>query len=582
MISAAATKQRSKTMSPMIETTAVGWLTLAPPPAPIDVDDDRADRAEDRVRTRSPPAPPTSPRSGCRRGRLAGRGHLAVGGYGAPSRPGDRRPPQLVEAPDRPHAGDARAVARRGRSAPARSRPPARRRRPRTASRRRAPHRAARAPASDSACSKIAGDGLAAPIAAELTAPSSNGASPVRSSTSSTDTSQLETTTIRTPRARTASSASRASSKATNRSEASSARQQLVEVERVRTPAGSASRSTAAQRSRSCAQRLGVAAVAHVRAVERDLGAQRGARPRASETSTPNRSRSSERSSGAGGSQRARASPSRRSAAPVGDGARGDGCGGVRACSSSDGALTSVERTVRASARDRAPSRSADPASRNPAPVTLGCGSTRLGRLMSSRPLARAQPHLTMSRRERQRRRRKSRGFPLGRVIGVGVLLVVCAVAIGAAAAAGWVLNVAHSAPNLSKKPTINPGSPSQVFASDGSSLGYIYSPDVSVKLTLRDVPKRGAPGDDRDRGPPLLPARRARLRGHHPRRDQGHRARLDRAAGRLDADRAGRRQRVPAQEHRQGPQARNLKYKIEQAKLAEQLESRSTPRTGS
>ena len=28
MISAAATKQRSKTMSPMIETTAVGWLTL--------------------------------------------------------------------------------------------------------------------------------------------------------------------------------------------------------------------------------------------------------------------------------------------------------------------------------------------------------------------------------------------------------------------------------------------------------------------------------------------------------------------------------------------------------------------------
>ena len=71
-----------------------------------------------------------------------------------------------------------------------------------------------------------------------------------------------------------------------------------------------------------------------------------------------------------------------------------------------------------------------------------------------------------MSRRERQRRRRKSRGFPLGRVIGVTRSCSSCARSRSARlAAAGWVLNVAHSAPNLSKKPTINPGSPSQVFA---------------------------------------------------------------------------------------------------------------------
>ncbi len=184
-----------------------------------------------------------------------------------------------------------------------------------------------------------------------------------------------------------------------------------------------------------------------------------------------------------------------------------------------------------------------------------------------------------MSRRERHRRRRKSRGFPLGRVIGVGVLLAVCAVAIGAAAAAGWVLDVAHSAPNLSKKPTINPGSPSQVFASDGSSMGYIYSPDVSVKVAYADVP---------------VVVRRATI-AIEDRRFYQH--------GALDYEgiiRAAFKDIAHGSTALQGAstlteqvvdnaylpksidkdrQARNLKYKIEQAKLALQLEEKHSKR---
>ena len=184
-----------------------------------------------------------------------------------------------------------------------------------------------------------------------------------------------------------------------------------------------------------------------------------------------------------------------------------------------------------------------------------------------------------MSRRERQRRRRKSRGFPLGRVIGVGVVLIVCAVGIGAAAAAGWVLDVAHSAPNLSKKPTINPGSPSQVFASDGTSLGYIYSPDVSVKLNYGEVPKLVR------RATIAIEDRRFYQHGaldyegiiRAAFKDIAHGSTALQGASTLTeqvVDNAYLPKSIDKDR-----KARNLKYKIEQAKLALQLEQKHSKR---
>jgi penicillin-binding protein 1A len=96
-----------------------------------------------------------------------------------------------------------------------------------------------------------------------------------------------------------------------------------------------------------------------------------------------------------------------------------------------------------------------------------------------------------MSRRDRQRRRRRTRGSALKRFFAMTAVLVVSALVIGALAVAGWVVNVAQSAPDLRSLKAQIPGSPSQVFAADGTSLGYIWSPTVRAQLTTSQIPHR-------------------------------------------------------------------------------------------
>ncbi|MFZ0040487.1 MAG: transglycosylase domain-containing protein, partial [Solirubrobacteraceae bacterium] len=96
-----------------------------------------------------------------------------------------------------------------------------------------------------------------------------------------------------------------------------------------------------------------------------------------------------------------------------------------------------------------------------------------------------------MSRRERQRRRRRNRGSTLGRAVALAVVLVLSALAVGALAITGWVVNVAQSAPNLSSLHPHVPNSPSQVFAANGTSLGYIWSPSVHTPVSGTVIPQR-------------------------------------------------------------------------------------------
>jgi penicillin-binding protein 1A len=76
-------------------------------------------------------------------------------------------------------------------------------------------------------------------------------------------------------------------------------------------------------------------------------------------------------------------------------------------------------------------------------------------------------------------------------VFALAGVLLLSAVAIGALAITGWVVNVAHSAPNLSSLRPHMPGSPSQVFAADGTSLGYIWSPSVHNEVAGSAIPAR-------------------------------------------------------------------------------------------
>ena len=73
----------------------------------------------------------------------------------------------------------------------------------------------------------------------------------------------------------------------------------------------------------------------------------------------------------------------------------------------------------------------------------------------------------------------------------MAAVLVICAVAVGALAIAGWVVNVAQSAPNLKTLKPFVPGSPSQIFAADGTSLGYIYSSSVHTPIAGTRIPQQ-------------------------------------------------------------------------------------------
>jgi len=69
-------------------------------------------------------------------------------------------------------------------------------------------------------------------------------------------------------------------------------------------------------------------------------------------------------------------------------------------------------------------------------------------------------------------------------------MLVICGTALGALAAVGWVVAVADSAPNINQLKPRNPGQVSQVFAADGQSLGYLPSPVLRTVVPGRQIPK--------------------------------------------------------------------------------------------
>ncbi|WP_028064449.1 transglycosylase domain-containing protein [Solirubrobacter soli] len=86
--------------------------------------------------------------------------------------------------------------------------------------------------------------------------------------------------------------------------------------------------------------------------------------------------------------------------------------------------------------------------------------------------------------------RRRQQGAHYGRWILLGVFIVLLAGAGAAGAAVTWVLRTANSAPALSTFVPKNPGSLSEVFASDGKTrLGYIQSDDLVQPVAADQFP---------------------------------------------------------------------------------------------
>src|SRR5947209_1755848 len=96
-----------------------------------------------------------------------------------------------------------------------------------------------------------------------------------------------------------------------------------------------------------------------------------------------------------------------------------------------------------------------------------------------------------MSRRERQKRRRSHRGHPVKRVLLMALGLAVCASVVGVLAAVGWVVAVADSAPNLGDLKPRAPKPPSAIYAADGTLLGYVHTDTLFVPMSGATIPER-------------------------------------------------------------------------------------------
>ncbi|TMM18938.1 MAG: glycosyl transferase [Actinobacteria bacterium] len=92
-----------------------------------------------------------------------------------------------------------------------------------------------------------------------------------------------------------------------------------------------------------------------------------------------------------------------------------------------------------------------------------------------------------MSRQARQRRRRRNRAGP-ARIMLFGGGAVVTGLIVGVFAAVGYVLDVSHSAPALGSLHPIVSGGSSQVFAADGTRLGYIQSDELRSPVSWQQI----------------------------------------------------------------------------------------------
>jgi penicillin-binding protein 1A len=92
-----------------------------------------------------------------------------------------------------------------------------------------------------------------------------------------------------------------------------------------------------------------------------------------------------------------------------------------------------------------------------------------------------------MTQRERRRRRRSGRARNKV-LLGIGVFATV--IAVGVLGVGVWVLSVAAKAPPIDELKPVDRSTSSQVFAADGSRLGYIQSDVVRTPVSIGRLPK--------------------------------------------------------------------------------------------
>src|SRR4051812_40479020 len=94
-----------------------------------------------------------------------------------------------------------------------------------------------------------------------------------------------------------------------------------------------------------------------------------------------------------------------------------------------------------------------------------------------------------MTYRQRQARKRRGRGHPVRKKVMLGFTLVLAVILLGVASAVGWVISVAATAPNIDELKPIDKGATSEIFAADGSRLGFVQSSEIRQPIQWKDMP---------------------------------------------------------------------------------------------
>jgi penicillin-binding protein 1A len=95
-----------------------------------------------------------------------------------------------------------------------------------------------------------------------------------------------------------------------------------------------------------------------------------------------------------------------------------------------------------------------------------------------------------MSRRGRHRRRVRNRGHPLRMVLAIGTLLAISCLALAVLAGVAWVISTARSAPNLSTLKPRQPHPLTRIYGADGALLGYVHTDTVFNYVPPRRIPR--------------------------------------------------------------------------------------------
>src|SRR3954470_9489183 len=93
-----------------------------------------------------------------------------------------------------------------------------------------------------------------------------------------------------------------------------------------------------------------------------------------------------------------------------------------------------------------------------------------------------------MTYRQRKERKRRSKGR-VGRRLMLAFAVVLAVLLISAASVVGYIASIAATAPDINDLKPIDKGAVSEIFASDGSRLGYVQSSEIRTPIRWEDMP---------------------------------------------------------------------------------------------